>query len=193
MEPSDAEVVFIAQVDFDETGMVMADMALSLLGEEGGQFAILSATPDASNQNAWIAAMQEVLENDEAYASLELVDIVYGNDQSEDSYNEALGLVDRYPDLKLIMAPTTVGIAAAAQAIQHEGLCGEITGQRSGPACGDAGLCRGGCAQEFALWSFHRPRLPDLLRLLPARQRRPGRRGRRNVRGRPYGHLHHRG
>ena len=47
----------------------MADMALNLLGEEGGQFAILSATPDASNQNAWIEAMQEALASDEKYAN----------------------------------------------------------------------------------------------------------------------------
>ena len=42
---AEGESVFIAQVDFDETGQVMADMALEILGEDGGQFAILSATP----------------------------------------------------------------------------------------------------------------------------------------------------
>jgi rhamnose transport system substrate-binding protein len=150
----EAEVVFIAQVDFDETGRVMADMALNLLGEEGGQFAILSATPDASNQNAWIAAMQAVLEEDETYANLELVDIVYGNDQSEDSYNEALGLVDKYPDLRLIMAPTTVGIAAAAKAMQDEDLCGEVMVSGLGLPAEMQGFVENGCAQEFALWSF---------------------------------------
>lgn len=40
---------------------------------------------------------------------------VYGNDQSEDSYKQALALVDKYPDMKLIMAPTSVGIVAAAK------------------------------------------------------------------------------
>lgn len=61
-------------------------MALSILGEDGGKFAVLSASPDAANQNAWIAALEEVLQKPE-YASLGLPDIVYGNDQSEDSYN----------------------------------------------------------------------------------------------------------
>ncbi|MBW7884023.1 MAG: substrate-binding domain-containing protein, partial [Caldilineaceae bacterium] len=88
---AEGEQVFVAQVDFDETGTVMADMALSILGEGGGKFAVLSASPDAANQNAWIAALQTVLEQPE-YASLELLDIVYGNDQSEDSYNQALAL-----------------------------------------------------------------------------------------------------
>ena len=59
--PSAKAKIFIAQVDFDETGVVMADMALNIMGEEGGQFAILSASPDAANQNAWIAAMEEAL------------------------------------------------------------------------------------------------------------------------------------
>ena len=104
---AEGEQVFVAQVDFDQTGTVMADMARGILGEDGGKFAVLSASPDAANQNAWIASLQEVLK-DAAYANLELVDIVYGNDQSEDSYNQALALVDKYPDMELIMAPTTV-------------------------------------------------------------------------------------
>lgn len=150
----EGEELFIAQVDFTETGTVMADMALSILGEDGGQFAILSATPDASNQNAWIEAMQAALEADEKYANLELVDIVYGNDDPDDSYNEALGLVDSYPDLELIMAPTTVGIAAAAKAMQDEELCGEVAVSGLGLPSEMQEFIENGCAQEFALWSF---------------------------------------
>src|SRR5918999_328076 len=121
----EGESVFIAQVDFDETGVVMADMALEILGDEGGEFAILSASADAANQNAWIAAMEEALQ-DPKYANLELVDTVYGDDDSEKSYDEALGLVDKHPNLKLIMAPTTVGIAAAGKAMTDEGLCNKV-------------------------------------------------------------------
>lgn len=151
---AEGEQVFIAQVDFDETGKVMADMALSILGEDGGQFAILSASPDAANQNAWIAAMQEVLESDPTYANLELLDIVYGNDQSEDSYNQALALVDKYPEMELIMAPTTVGIAAAAKAMQDEGLCEEVKVSGLGLPAEMVSYTLNGCAPEFALWSF---------------------------------------
>ncbi|MEO8606489.1 MAG: substrate-binding domain-containing protein [Chloroflexota bacterium] len=155
---AEGESVFVAQVDFKETGTVMADMALNILGDDGGEFAVLSASPDAANQNAWIAAMQDALK-DEKYSKLKLDDIVYGNDQSEESYNQALGLVDKYPDLKLIMAPTTVGIAAAAKAMQDEGLCGEGTDNKvviSGlglPAEMEA-YTLNGCAPQFALWSF---------------------------------------
>jgi rhamnose transport system substrate-binding protein len=150
---AEGESLFVAQVDFDETGTVMADMALSILGAEGGKFAILSASPDASNQNAWIAAMKEALK-DAKYSKLELLDTVYGNDQSEESYKQALALVDKYPDMKLIMAPTTVGIAAAAKAMQDEGLCDKVKVSGLGLPAEMVAYTKSGCAPEFALWSF---------------------------------------
>src|ERR671918_1952128 len=149
----EGESVFIAQVDFDETGVVMADMALEILGEEGGEFAILSASADAANQNAWIAAMEEALQ-DPKYANLELVDTVYGDDDSEKSYDEALGLVDKHPNLKMIMAPTTVGIAAAGKAMTDEGLCDKVKVSGLGLPAEMKAYTESGCAPEFALWSF---------------------------------------
>jgi rhamnose transport system substrate-binding protein len=91
---------------------------------------------------------------DPKYANLELLDIVYGNDQSEDSYNQALALVDKYPDMELIMAPTTVGIAAAAKAMQDEGLCETVKVSGLGLPAEMASYTLNGCAPEFALWSF---------------------------------------
>ena len=71
------ESVFVAQVDFDSIGVVMADMALDLTGSDGGEFAVLSASPDAANQNAWIKALEEALK-DPKYAAVKLVVTVYG-------------------------------------------------------------------------------------------------------------------
>jgi rhamnose transport system substrate-binding protein len=148
------ETLFVAQVDFDETGRVMADMALSIMGAEGGQLAILSASPDAANQNAWNAAFEQVLATDPTYAGIELAETVFGNDQSEESYTQALALIDKYPDLKVIMAPTTVGIAAAAKAVQDEGLCDRVKVSGLGLPAEMVEFTLNGCAPEFALWSF---------------------------------------
>ena len=147
------ESLFVAQVDFDETGQVMADMATEILGPEGGEIAILSASPDAANQNAWIASFEEVLAEPD-FASLELVDTVYGNDDADESYNQALALIDAHPDLKLIMAPTTVGIAAAAKAMQDEGLCETVKVSGLGLPDEMRTYTENGCAPQFALWSF---------------------------------------
>src|SRR5882757_5413368 len=131
----------------------MADMALNIMGPEGGKFAILSASPDAANQNAWIAAMQTALK-DPKYAKLEQVGIVYGNDQSELSYNQAQALVDKYPGIKLIMAPTSVGIVAAAKAMKDEGLCDKVKISGLGVPSEMLAYTMNGCAPQFALWSF---------------------------------------
>ena len=147
------ESFFVAQVDFGAIGVVMADMALELTGG-AGEFAILSASPDAANQNAWIEAMKAALAADAKYKDLKLVDTVYGNDQSEESYNRALALVDKYPDLKVIMAPTTVGIVAAAKAMQDEGLCDKIKVSGLGLPAEMVSYSLNGCAPQFALWSF---------------------------------------
>ena len=148
------EQVFVAQVDFKETGKVMADMARDILGSGGGKFAVLSAGPDSANQNAWIDALKETLK-DPAYSNLQLLDVVYGNDETEKSTQEALALVDKYPDMKLIMAPTTVGIAAAAKAMQDQGLCDKVKVSGLGLPSEMASFVRNGCSPEFALWSFH--------------------------------------
>lgn len=150
---AEGEDVFVAQVDFAETGTVMADMALSILGAEGGKFAILSASPDAANQNAWIAAMMEALK-DPKYAKLEYLATVYGNDQSEESYDQTNALIDKYPDMKLIMSPTSVGIVAGAKALQDEGLCDKIKISGLGSPSEMLAYTQNGCAPEFALWSF---------------------------------------
>jgi rhamnose transport system substrate-binding protein len=146
------ETVFVAQVDFASIGVVMADMAQSIMGGSG-DFAVLSATPDAANQNAWIEAMKKAL-TDPKYKDIKLVDVVYGDDQSEKSYNAALALVDKHKGLKLIMAPTTVGIASASKAMQDEKLCDKVKVSGLGLPAEMVSYTKNGCAPQFALWSF---------------------------------------
>jgi len=51
---------------------------------------------------------------------------VYGDDLTDKSYQEMQGLINSYPDLKGVISPTTVGIAAAATCIKDNGLSGKI-------------------------------------------------------------------
>ena len=108
----DCRDAFINQATTQGIGESLVKMANELAGGEG-EIAILSATPNATNQNAWIAVMKEELAKPE-YAKLKLVKVAYGNDDDQKSFQEAQGLLQSYPNLKVIVAPTTVGIAAAA-------------------------------------------------------------------------------
>lgn len=91
---------------------------------DGGDVAILSASSTATNQNAWIAAAKTDLPT--KFPKINLVDVVYGDDDSVKSTNEAKGLIAKYPNLKAIIAPTTVGVVAAAQVVTDMNLIGKI-------------------------------------------------------------------
>lgn len=149
----EGESVFVAQVDFNEIGGVMATMSRDILGADGGEVGILSAGPDSSNQNAWIAAYNTALA-DPSMANIKVVETVYGNDKTEDSYNQAVALINKWPNLKLIMSPTSVGIVAAAKALTDQGLCDSIKVSGLGLPADMKDYTLAGCAPEFALWSF---------------------------------------
>ena len=105
----------------------LMDAVLDISGGEG-QFAILSATSQSANQNAWIDAMKTIMEGDDKYSKLELVDVVYGDDEPQKSTDQTAALLQNYKDLKVICAPTTVGIAAAAKYLQDNGSSCKLTG-----------------------------------------------------------------
>src|SRR5882672_1232546 len=71
-------------------GTKLAEMAAEAT-PAGGEIAVLSATAQATNQNIWIAELKKVLAKPE-WAKLKLIATVYGDDQSDKSYREALGL-----------------------------------------------------------------------------------------------------
>ncbi len=130
---------------------VQIKMASDLAGG-AGKIAILSATSTAPNQNEWIGLMKEELKKAE-YAKLELVDTVYGDDEDTKSYNEAQGLMKKYPDLKVIIAPTTVGIAASARAVQDGNMIGKVFVTGLGTPNQMRDYVKSGASPQFALWN----------------------------------------
>ncbi len=119
-----SRMTHINQAGVTQVAQALVDATYDLTGGEG-DWAILSATSIATNQNAWIDAMKVILE-DEKYSKLNLVEISYGDDMYQLSVDKTQALLQNYPDLKLINAPTTVGINAAAKVIDDEGLQGKV-------------------------------------------------------------------
>ena len=117
---------------------------------EGGQVAVLSASATATNQNTWIAEMEKVMGN---YPGIEVVGTVYGDDLADKSYREAQGLMQTYPDLDAIIAPTSVGIVAAARAVEDEGKVGQVNVTGLGLPSEMAGAIESGASQSFAIWN----------------------------------------
>src|SRR5918999_175645 len=109
----DARTVFINQSSSQLIGEGQVKLVAEQIGGKG-EIAILSATANATNQNTWIKFMKEELKKPE-YKDLKLVKVAYGDDDDQKSFQEAQGLIQAYPNLKGIISPTTVGVAAAAR------------------------------------------------------------------------------
>ncbi len=133
-------------------GKQQIELISGLIGAEG-EIAILSATSQATNQNAWIEVMKRELASNRAYSKIKLVATVYGDDLADKSYREALGLFEAHPSLKGVVAPTTVGIAAAAKAITDQKLIGKVHLTGLGLPSEMKFYVENGACRRFALWN----------------------------------------
>lgn len=117
---------------------------------EGGDVAVLSASATATNQNTWIEEMNKVKDK---YPKVNVVTTVYGDDLADKSYRETQGLIQSYPNLKAIIAPTSVGIVAAAQAVTDAGKIGQINVTGLGLPSEMAAHVKSGASKSFAIWN----------------------------------------
>jgi rhamnose transport system substrate-binding protein len=142
----------ILPTNFDKVGGDQVEMVGSLIGYEG-EIAILSATTEAPDQNKWIVGMKETLAKDPKYAKMKLVATVYGDDQPEKSTTEMEALLSNYPNLKGVIAPTTVGIAAAAQVVQSRHIADKVHVTGLGLPSEMRPFIKDGTVTAFQLWS----------------------------------------
>ena len=120
--------MFVNQAGVEQVAQVLVDSILDMAGGEG-EFAVLSASSTATNQNAWIAAMKVIIDgNPDKYGKLNWVETVYGDDESQKSYALSESLMTNYPNLKVVCCPTTVGVLACAQAVQNAGSSIKVAG-----------------------------------------------------------------
>ena len=132
---------------------LIGNMIIKLAADElpdGGQVGLLSATTTSTNQNIWIEEMMKVMGD---YPGIEVVGTVYGDDLADKSYREAQGLMQSHPDLDAIIAPTSVGIVAAAQAVVDAGKVGQVNVTGLGLPSEMAGAIESGASKSFAIWN----------------------------------------
>jgi rhamnose transport system substrate-binding protein len=134
----------------------IAAKQLELIAEQiggSGEIAILSASANATNQNAWIEMMEAELGSNPDYAGIELVDTVYGDDEDQKSFDQTEALLQNHPNLKGIISPTTVGIAAAARYLQDSQYQGQVALTGLGTPNQMRPYVEDGTVTAFALWN----------------------------------------
>lgn len=147
----DGRTLFINQANSEGIGRAQVQLLGKLIGYKG-DIAILSATPNATNQNTWIKWMQEELKKP-AYKDMKLVKIAYGNDDDQKSFTEMQGLIQAYPNLKGVISPTTVGISAGARYLSTSSSKGKIALTGLGTPNQMRQFVKDGTVTAFQLWN----------------------------------------
>ncbi|MDO8210048.1 substrate-binding domain-containing protein [Conexibacter sp. CPCC 206217] len=141
----------VTPVDFERVGAAQLELLGELMGYRG-DFAVLSATTTAPFQVTVIDHIRRLLASDPRYRAMKMVKVAYGNDEPQKSTTETQGLLTSYPDLKGILAPTTVGLPAAAQAIETAGKGGRVALTGVGQPNQMRKFVRDGTVEKFQLW-----------------------------------------
>lgn len=143
--------VFVSQVEAKDVALIQIRQMSEQIGGEG-DIAILSATANATNQNEWIKYIQEEVDTNPDYAGITIVSTVYGDDDDAKSFQEAQGLLQANPDLKGIISPTTVGIAATARYLSTSEYKGKVALTGLGLPNEMREFVKDGTVTAFALW-----------------------------------------
>jgi rhamnose transport system substrate-binding protein len=141
--------LFINQASTAQIGTSEIDLLASQI-HDTGDIAIVSATASATNQNAWIGYMKQELAK---YPKMKLVATVYGNDDPTTATQVTQGLLEQYPNLKGIISPTTVGIAAAAAVLDTAKYRGKIMLTGLGTPDSLKKYVADGTIKSFELWN----------------------------------------
>jgi len=141
--------LFINQATPQGIGASEVDLLAKEIGSSG-QIAIVSAAASAPNQNTWIKYMKQELKK---YPNMQLVKIVYGNDDPTTATQVTQGLLQQYPNLKGIISPTTVGIAAAAAVLDTPTYRGKVQLTGLGTPDSMKKYVNDGTVKAFELWN----------------------------------------
>ncbi|MET1133071.1 MAG: rhamnose ABC transporter substrate-binding protein [Aeromicrobium sp.] len=147
---TDCRDLFINQATSEGIAKAQVDLISEQIGDKG-EIAILSASANATNQNAWIDLMKKELAAN--HPDIKLVDTVYGDDDDQKSFDQTAALLQSHPNLKGIISPTTVGIAAAARYLSDSDFKGKVALTGLGTPNQMREYVKDGTVTAFALWN----------------------------------------
>lgn len=130
-----------------------AKIALELMGGSG-DVGIITGPANSTTQNEWVDEMIRLTKEEDEFKGMNVVEVAYGDERSDKAYNEALGLVNKYPDMKSIVAYTSVGIAAASQMVRDQDLIGKVQVTGLGFPNEMVDHVLSGATPAFAIWNM---------------------------------------
>lgn len=142
--------LFISQASPEGIAKIQVDIIAQQIGDSG-DIAILSATANATNQNAWIELMKKDLAAN--HPKITLVAVVYGEDLDQPSFDKTAALLQTYPHLKGIISPTAAGLPAAARYLSTSSFKGKVALTGLATPNQMRAYIQDGTVTSFALWN----------------------------------------
>ena len=118
-----ARSYFIQDTAYPAMAQGLIDAVVAKFGSKG-TIGILSSTPDATIQNAWIGAMRTYIA--QKYPNLKIGPIGYGQSNQAISQTQATDLINSNPDLLALIPIDGAAVPGALAAVQALGKVGKI-------------------------------------------------------------------
>jgi rhamnose transport system permease protein len=114
----DARDFLVNQATPEGIGQALVDRAAQLLGGKG-EFAVITASLTAANQNTWLEHMKARMAA--KYPELKLATVRPSDDKQDVAFTEAQNILKVYPNVKLIMGIASPAVPGAAEAVKQSG------------------------------------------------------------------------
>ncbi|MCS6829155.1 MAG: substrate-binding domain-containing protein [bacterium] len=114
---------FVNQATFEDIGRALVDEMAAQAGEEA-KVAIVSSSPTAPNQNAWIAVMKRYMA--EKYPKMQIITIQYPEEDQGRAFSMTQDILKTYPDVKGVFGISSVAFPGAADAVRQAGKRGQV-------------------------------------------------------------------
>lgn len=146
----DARSLFVNQATPEGIGETLMDEAARVMGG-AGEFAIITATLTAANQNEWLRSIRARRES--AHPGITEVAVRPCDDLKDRAQAEATALLSAYPDLKLIMAICSPAVPGAAEAVKQAGKAATVKVVGLGLPSENRGYIHEGVTDCIVLWN----------------------------------------
>ena len=144
----DARDFFVNQATPQGIGYTLTDEAARIMGGQG-EFAIITASLSAANQNEWIKHIRERLKK---YPGMTLVAIQPSEGDRDRAFSETQTVLKVHPKVKVIMAIAAPAVPGAAEAVKQSGRTDvKVTGLSLPNMCRP--YVKSGVIESFVLWN----------------------------------------
>ena len=146
----DAREVFVNQATFEAIGQELVDV-MAEQTDEKGEFLVVTGSLTAPNQVAWLKAMRAHMKNE--YPEMSIASVEPGEEDLQKGIDVTKNYLRANPDTAGVFGITSVALPGAAEAVQQEGLEGDVAVTGLSTPNDMKPYLESGAVEEFVLWN----------------------------------------